>query len=41
MSFASILTKFDDILYTWCLIYMLAGAGFTSRSARISFSSVS
>jgi len=27
MSFAELLTKFDDILYTWCLIYMLAGAG--------------
>ena len=34
MSVASILTKFDDILYTWCLIYMLAGAGiyFTVRT---------
>ena len=34
MSFAEILTKFDDILYTWCLIYMLAGAGiyFTIRT---------
>lgn len=27
MSFADMLTKFDDILYTWLLIYMLAGAG--------------
>ena len=34
MSVASILTKFDDVLYTWCLIYMLAGAGifFTVRT---------
>ena len=34
MSIAEILTKFDDILYTWCLIYMLAGAGiyFTIRT---------
>ena len=34
MSIAEILTKFDDILYTWCLIYMLAGAGiyFTVRT---------
>ncbi len=34
MSFAEILEKFDDILYTWCLIYMLAGAGiyFTIRT---------
>ena len=34
MSVASILTKFDDVLYTWCLIYMLAGAGifFTIRT---------
>ncbi len=34
MSFAEILTKFDDILYTWCLIYMLTGAGiyFTIRT---------
>lgn len=33
MSFAEILTKFDDVLYTWCLIYMLAGTGiyFTIR----------
>ncbi len=33
MSFSEILTKFDDILYTWCLIYMLAGTGiyFTIR----------
>ncbi len=27
MTFAEILTKFDDILYTWCLIYLLIGAG--------------
>lgn len=27
MSFSQALTKFDDILYTWLLIYMLAGAG--------------
>ena len=27
MSIAQILERFDDILYTWCLIYMLAGAG--------------
>ncbi len=34
MTFAEILTKFDDILYTWCLIYMLIGAGiyFTIRT---------
>ena len=34
MSIAEILTQFDDILYTWCLIYMLAGAGiyFTVRT---------
>ena len=34
MSFADLLTKIDDILYTWCLIYMLAGAGiyFTIRT---------
>lgn len=34
MTFAEILTRFDDILYTWCLIYMLAGAGifFTIRT---------
>ncbi len=33
MSFAEILTVFDDALYTWCLIYMLAGTGiyFTIR----------
>ena len=24
---AEFLTRFDDILYTWCLIYMLAGTG--------------
>ena len=27
MSLADVLTRFDDILYTWLLIYMLAGAG--------------
>ena len=27
MDVAEILTSFDDILYTWLLIYMLAGAG--------------
>ena len=27
MTFADFLTDFDDILYTWLLIYMLAGAG--------------
>ncbi|MBQ2627926.1 MAG: alanine:cation symporter family protein [Eubacterium sp.] len=29
-----IITKIDDVLYTWCLIYMLAGAGifFTIRT---------
>lgn len=27
MSIADLLTKFDDMLYTWLLIYMLAGAG--------------
>ena len=34
MSIAELLTKFDDALYTWCLIYMLAGAGiyFTIRT---------
>lgn len=34
MTFNEILTGFDDILYTWLLIYMLAGAGiyFTVRS---------
>ena len=34
MSVAAILTKFDDVLYTWCLIYMLAGTGiyFTIRT---------
>ncbi len=34
MTFAELLKKFDDILYTWCLIYMLAGAGiyFTIRT---------
>ena len=34
MTIAELLTKFDDILYTWCLIYMLAGAGiyFTIRT---------
>ena len=34
MSLTDILTKFDDVLYTWCLIYMLAGAGiyFTIRT---------
>ena len=28
------MTKFDDILYTWCLIYLIAGAGifFTIRT---------
>ena len=28
------LSKFDDILYTWCLIYLLASAGifFTVRT---------
>ena len=31
---ADLLNKIDDILYTWCLIYMLAGAGifFTVRT---------
>ena len=24
---AEILGRIDDILYTWCLIYLLAGAG--------------
>ena len=34
MSITQIITKTDDILYTWCLIYMLAGAGifFTIRT---------
>ncbi|MCR5746414.1 MAG: alanine:cation symporter family protein [Lachnospiraceae bacterium] len=34
MTFSDILSKIDDILYTWCLIYMLAGAGifFTIRT---------
>ena len=34
MTFNEVLTGFDDILYTWLLIYMLAGAGiyFTVRS---------
>ena len=34
MSFSQILMKLDDILYTWCLIYMLAGAAifFTIRT---------
>ena len=34
MSVAAILTRFDDVLYTWCLIYMLAGTGiyFTIRT---------
>ncbi|MBR2187881.1 MAG: alanine:cation symporter family protein [Eubacterium sp.] len=34
MSFAQIVSKIDDVLYTWCLIYMLAGAGifFTVRT---------
>ncbi len=27
MDFAQLLVKIDDALYTWCLIYMLAGAG--------------
>ena len=27
MSISGVLTQFDDILYTWLLIYMLAGAG--------------
>ena len=31
---SAVLTKIDDVLYTWCLIYMLAGAGifFTVRT---------
>ena len=34
MSFSQILVKLDDFLYTWCLIYMLAGAAifFTIRT---------
>ncbi|MBQ4232303.1 MAG: alanine:cation symporter family protein [Lachnospiraceae bacterium] len=34
MTFSEILTKTDDILYTWCLIYLLIGAGiyFTIRT---------
>lgn len=34
MSITQIITKTDDVLYTWCLIYMLAGAGifFTIRT---------
>jgi len=34
MNIADFLTSFDDVLYTWCLIYMLAGAGiyFTIRT---------
>ncbi len=34
MSFSQILMKIDDILYTWCLIYLLAGAAvfFTIRT---------
>ena len=27
MSFSDLVAKADDVLYTWCLIYMLAGAG--------------
>ncbi|MBQ9063107.1 MAG: alanine:cation symporter family protein [Eubacterium sp.] len=34
MNFTQIVTRIDDVLYTWCLIYMLAGAGifFTIRT---------
>jgi len=34
VSITQIITKTDDVLYTWCLIYMLAGAGifFTIRT---------
>ena len=34
MDFASILTQIDDVLYTWLLIYLLAGSGiyFTVRT---------
>lgn len=34
MNMTQIITKIDDVLYTWCLIYMLAGAGifFTIRT---------
>ena len=37
MSITQIITKTDDILYTWCLIYMLAGAGifFTIRTGLV------
>ena len=27
MDLASILTQIDDVLYTWLLIYLLAGSG--------------
>ena len=34
MSFSEIISRFDDLLYTWCLIYMLGAAGiyFTIRT---------
>lgn len=34
MSFTDLVTRFDDLLHTWCLIYLLAGAGiyFTVRT---------
>lgn len=34
MSFSDIISRFDDLLYTWCLIYMLGAAGiyFTIRT---------
>lgn len=34
MDFTEAITFFDDVLYTWCLIYLLAGAGifFTIRT---------
>ena len=34
MDLASILTQIDDVLYTWLLIYLLAGSGiyFTVRT---------
>lgn len=39
MNISDIITSIDDVLYTWCLIYLLAGAGifFTIRTGFVQF----
>jgi AGCS family alanine or glycine:cation symporter len=39
MNISEIITSIDDVLYTWCLIYVLAGAGifFTIRTGFVQF----